>query len=426
MKINKKTIWLDILVLIPFLAFIYLYETNLLSFYFSEIRSTYVYHVQFALSMAETDKLSGPHFLYQIFVIAASDLFYPNGGIPALENFLRGGYLISVSVTLVLFSLLYVLFRQVIKRFGVWYSVLSALMAMFFMMGSAVNVLFFLDKHAYLGYLPLNVYNSPTYTLLKLFTVPLFLMASKTFTPSNINNAWLVFGSALFSILSTLSKPSFTVIILPAVGLMVIYKMLNKEYVNWFLFLFGIVLPSTIVLGWQYYISYGTAWQNVDRVLGQVEISPTRIAFAPFGQFIRWNVPLSLLLPKLLLSILFPLAVYFAYWKITRKDLLFNLGWLIFLFGCLSTYFFVEIFLEGKSVGKILYGGNFTWSGLIGVYILFFAAALFWLKQTLGCLPVEKSDKWRFGVTVFTLALHVVFGMIWYFDQFRVFVEKIY
>jgi len=63
---------------------------------------------------------------------------------------------------------------------------------------------------------------------------------------------------------------------------------------------------------------------------------------------------------------------------------------------------------------------------LIGVYILFFAAALFWLKQTLGCLPVEKSDKWRFGVTVFTLALHVVFGMIWYFDQFRVFVEKIY
>jgi hypothetical protein len=424
MKI-KKTIWQDILVLIPFLGILYFYETHLLMFYFGETHSTYYQHVQFAQLMAETGKVSIPHFLYQILVIATSNLFYTNNGVPVFENLLKGGYLVSVSVTFVLFGLLYFLFRRAINREGVWYSIQSALMGMFFMMGSAINVLFILDKHTYFGYLPLNVYNSPTYTLLKLSSLPLFLLACKTFAPSNNKNWWLIPGSALFTILSALSKPSFIVIILPAVGLMMVYKLLAKEYINWRLFLIGMVLPSVIVLGWQYYISYATAWQNLDRL----QFPPTRIAFMPFGQFIRWNVPLPLLFPKLLLSILFPLIVYFAYWETARKDLTFNLGWLIFIFGCISTYSFVEITLSGKQAGLVSGAGNFTWSGLIGVYILFVAAALFFLRQNFGYLVFANDNRHprlRLTISLIALALHLVFGLIWYFNQFHIFSARIY
>lgn len=421
MKLNKKMVLLDILVLLPSLAFVYLYETYLLSFYFSEKLSTYYAHVQFGLVMAEEGNLSSPHFLYQVFVIGVANLFFPNS-LSVLEDFMQAGYLVSVGVMLVLFLLLYVLFRRVVKREDIWSPVLSASMAVFFMVGSAVNALVFLDGHTYFGYLPLNVYNSPTHTLLKLCAVPLFIMSGAVFIPTRISNKWLIFGTALFSVLSALAKPSFTVIILPAVGLLVVYKWFRKEHINWPLFIVGLVIPSVLVLGWQYYISYAGGWGDLARRMALA----TRIAFMPFGQFTRWEVPLGLLLPKLILSALFPIVVYIAYWKTARKDLAFNLGWLVLLFGCLSTYLFVEVFVGGGRAGKVSVAGNFTWSGLIGIYILFVAAALFFLKQTFERLPVERSGWVRLGASLVALALHVIFGLVWYFDQFRVFAEKIY
>jgi len=422
-EFKKRTIWWDSLVIIPFLVFIFFYETNLLSFFFNAQRSTYHAHVEFALKMVEIGNVI-PHFLYHLLVIGVSSLFPPTCCTPILETYLMSGYLVSVVIAIALFVMLFIVFRQVIKRNGIGYSLLVVGMALFFMMGSAINALTFLDHHALFGYFPLNVYNSPTYTLLKLVSVPLFLISLKIFMPSKTKNYWLVLGSALCSILCAISKPSFTVIIIPALGLVVIYKLWKKDYIDWILLLLGILLPSAIVLGWQYSISFGSGWENIDRVLDQIKIVPTRIAFVPFGQFVKWGVPLYLLLPKLLLSVLFPLTVYITFWKKSQKDLIFNLGWLLFLFGCLSTYLFVEIRLTGK--GGITQSGNFGWSGLIGLYILFISASLFWLKQISGHLPTEKSDGWRFGITIFALALHWVFGIIWYFDQFRLFSEKIY
>lgn len=424
LKLQRRAIWRDILVFAPFLLFVFVYEANLLTFYFSHEKSAYGAHVQFAFLMATAEKISIPHFLYQALVIVTGNLLY--GGQPILGNLLKAGYLVSLSVTLALFSLLYVLFLKAINRDGVRYSIFSVLMAVFFTVGSAVNALYFLDKHAYFGYLPLNVYNGPTHSLLQLFSIPLFLIVSRIFIPSKINARWLVPGGALLTILATLAKPSFTVIILPAVGLIIVYRALKKEYINWNLFLWGLAAPSLAILGWQYYISFGSQWENMNRIFSNVKIYPTRIGFAPFGQFIAWEVPLNLLLPKLFLSILFPLTVYVSYWKTARRDLIFNLGWLVFLFGCISTYFFVEIVIAENRMGKVSRAGNFTWSGLIGVYTLFVAAALFFLRQIFQQPATEKTDWRRLGFVLVVMALHLVYGIFWYFDQFRVFTEKIY
>jgi hypothetical protein len=415
MKINKKSIQIDILVLIPFLVFVYIYETRLLVFFFSQPISAYYAHIEFAFKLGETDALSSPHFLYQLLVIAAVNLFYPNNGKPNLADYLAAGQLVSTGVCIVLFILLYLLFRHVLKRIGFHYSFFSALAALTLMVASAINVLVFVDRHSYFGYLPLNVLNGPTLTLLKVFTLPLFFLADAIFSVAHSSNKWLVPGAALLSVLSALAKPSFTVILLPAVGLLVGYKLLRKEYINWMLLLFGIILPSIIVLGWQYYVSYVSQWGELSR---DDKFGATRIGFYPFGQFIAWKVPLFLLLPKMILSILFPLVVYVAYWKRAIKNFRFNFAWLIFLFGCLSTYFFVEIYIGS---GQISRAGNFTWSGLIGVFIIFVAAGLFFVKQILEHPPGEKIAWLRLGASITALVLHVVFGLLWYFNQFLLF-----
>jgi len=421
LRLNKKTALPELLILTLFLALLYFYETHLLTFYFGEKLSTYRTHVLFALEMVQKGSLISPHFLYQLLVVAVANLFYP-GAVPTMGNFMKAGYVVSVGVTILLFISLYIIFRRVVKRDDIWSPLISALMAGFFMVGSAVNVLKFIDGHYYFGYLPLNVHNGPTHPLLKLWAVPLFLMAAGIFIPARASNKWLIGGTALFSVLSAVTKPSFTVIILPAVGLLVGKRMLKKEYINWSFLLFGLVVPSLIVLAWQYHISYASGWGQLAR---NIQIA-TRIAFIPFGQFIKWQVPLGLILPKLVLSILFPLVVYFAYWKTARKDLRFNLGWLVMLFGCLSTYFFAEVFIKKGWEGIVSQSGNFTWSGLIGVYILFVAAALFFLKQNTEFPPAGRSGWLRLGISLFALALHLGFGLVWYFDQSRVFAEKIY
>ena len=425
-QILEKKFFQISLVLIPFLSLISLYETKVLSIFFSTTRRTYYQHVQLAFVMAETGKIYSPHFLYQFLVIGTTNLIFPDRSSFLLENYLKSGFLVSVIVSIALFILLFIIFRQVIKRNGIGYSILAAVMASFFMIGSAINALFFLDQHALFGYLPLNIYNSPTYTLLKLVSIPLFFLTIKIFEQSYSKRLWLVLGISFFTILSAISKPSFIVILLPSICVLAVYRQFLRKYVNWSYLLFGFLLPSAIVLGWQFFNTYGSAWSYSNVALALPNVNPTRIAFAPFTQFIKWEVPLDLLFPKLILSILFPLVVYLSYWKFSHKDMVFNFGWLLFIFGCLSTYLFVEISIGGNREGQVIRAGNFMWSGLIGVFVLSITAALFWLRQLLSNFPNGKSDIVRFCITFLAFLLHIAFGLIWYFDQLSGTVNKIY
>jgi hypothetical protein len=323
---------------------------------------------------------------------------------------------------LLLFVVLYILFIRLFRHGGLQSSILAALAASAVMEASAINILVFLDKHIYFGYFPLDPYNVPTHTLLKLFAVPLFFISAKIFLRSEStknSNILLIIGAALLSILNTLAKPSFTLILVPAVGLIVAYKFLKREYIDWPLLVFGILAPSILVLGWQYSVTFASQWSGLIRNKAMA----TRIGLMPFGQFIVWDVPLYLLLPKLILSTLFPIVVYISYWKRAVKDIHFNFVWLILLFGLLITYSFVEIRLTSGAVSP---AGNFTWSGLIAVFILFVVALWFLLRQNLQGLPVERKDWFRLAACGSALTLHLVFGVVWYLEQFQLFSHNLY
>jgi hypothetical protein len=370
-------------------------------------------HVEFARKWAETNDLGLPHFLYQSLVIVAAKLFFPGG---EQLDYLAAGRLVSTSVYVALFVLQFLMIRLVIGRGGLRFSLLAALMAWALMIVAPINILYSVDQHSYFGYLPQETYNVPSHPLMKTLALPLFFLAEAIFLRVSSTGRYpLVGAAALLSVLVALAKPSFTVILLPSAGLLVGYKVVRRAYINWNLLLFGFLVPSIIVLGWQYFVSYATQWGSLSR-----PYQATRIGFVPFAQFTRWDVPLSLLLPKLILSIFFPLVVYATHWKLATRDFRFNFAWLIFLFGCLSTYLFAEIYVE---TGEVASAGNFTWSGLAGVFILFIAAGIFLVRRTIEPQPGTKREWLPLGASFLALALHVIFGVIWYFDQFRLFTE---
>jgi hypothetical protein len=208
-----------------------------------------------------------------------------------------------------------------------------------------------LDHRFYFGYIGLANYHNPTVILLRPFALGSFILGLNAYSSTN---SWrkIVLSSVLV-IVSALIKPNYLLCIVPALfGLALIFQ-IRHCFVDWKFLVWGYLLPSVITLGIQWWIAYMSVSDG-----GQIRLSFLGVESA-FSSF---------LLPKFLLSILFPVAVLVIHWKKldTRAEML--LGWVGFLIGAAQMYFLAE-------GGEYFYHGNFRWSAQIMLFILFAVSA---------------------------------------------------
>ncbi len=259
----------------------------------------------------------------------------------------------------------------------------SAVIILGVSIAAPVSLLWPVDKLLYLGYIGINTYHSPTMLFLKPFAVLQFIYAYHCFVDAYPLKRWQIIAAAIISLLSTFVKPSLAICMLPALGIAAAYQLLQKRYVNVPALIFGIGLPTSLVLAWQFFVTYQA------KEAGSIQ-------FVPFGVMRAFSDYLGL---KYLLSILLPLAVLLLYFKQALKDTRMILGWLIFLFGLMFTYFFAESsrFMEG----------NFSWSGEIALLLLFMVSTLFYLEV----FPKSNFQKWTLSGL---WSSHVLFGIVYY------------
>ena len=236
------------------------------------------------------------------------------------------------------------------------------------------------------GYFAANIYHNPTILLLKPFALLQFVLVSDTLEKPQSDWKIIVF-TAVVSALAIYSKPSYAICLLPALAVMVLFKILMKKRVDWMRLIFGIVLPTLAFLFWQYLITFGAE-------------ADSSIVFAPFKVMNHFS---AYLLPKLVLSIVFPLCVTFFCWREARREKKIQLAWLGFLFSLLFTYFFAE-------TGEREFAANFYWSSEITIFLLFVACVLFLAERRYFFENAVR--KWFILVTGF---LHLTFGLIYYF-----------
>lgn len=247
-----------------------------------------------------------------------------------------------------------------------------------------VSLLWPLDRLMYLGYIGITSYHNPTIILLKPFAILQFIFAYLCFRETGLVKKWQIILSALISSLCAFIKPNLAICLLPALVIFSAYRILKKEYLNYKALFWGLGLPTVIVLVWQFALTY-YAKKN-----GAVAFLPF-VVMSTYSQYLGW---------KLLLSILFPLAVLLVYFKQAIKDPRMILAWLIFLVALIFTYFFAES-------GERLLHGNFVWSGEIASILLFAVSTLFYFE---GLMKTTKLAK-----TLTTLWLvHVAFGVLYY------------
>lgn len=349
----------------------------------------YPLHLEFVKNFYDGN---GELVSYPLFHLAVAGVYSVLPKRPFLETYKQAGLIIGMGLYLFTAVVLYRAYAR--PGLGIQpkynHAARAIVVTLLLLLVAPVSLFSIPEGHLYWGYFLSNIHMNPTLTALKPFALLLFVYAVGVFSNGAHFKTPLAVGlAAILTLLATLAKPNFTLIMLPVITLVGAYRLWRGQTVNWRLLIAGLIVPATLILIVQYMVLRNSPFEG-----GAMVFRP----FAVEAEHGVQNVAL-----KFLLSILFPLTVYIVY-KAARRDTMLNLAWLIFIAGAFVSYCFVE---ENRVAD-----GNFIWSGQIAVTVLFAASMLFWLRQI--------NDKKR-GFTpatmvcMLTLALHGVSGVFWYY-----------
>lgn len=411
------TVAIIVIVAIP-LSSIYPYDPTL----------TYVWHIELAKKMAEDYTILSPHFLYQALVICVHYLA------PFISFEIVGYYVVPLFTSAFLGIVVYQYISSEVKQLSSsyydWVIAGASLVLLF-----VTPISFLTYPRLYLGYIGITVYHSATTLLAKPLSLLIFIGVVKVLKGSYSEPPKNILYLIVFTILSTLAKPSYIISLLPIVLVIIFYKFFIRDYAVCIPLILGLVAPSILVLAWQYIFTY----QNEQTLILGGESS---IIFAPLqvmsyfskSRYTEFSIdgfvppnPQEMkcqifgiiyscdLLKDFFLSILFPLSVYIMYFNEAKKNIQLNICWLVFSMSVFYVYFLAES-------GGRMYAGNFLWSGQLTLFVLFVVSTGFLLKKQ-DCQPINKEkskqnnqNSWyfnRFLTCVLLLGVHAFSGLVY-------------
>lgn len=328
----------------------------------------YILHTHFAEQGLADFRALPPHFLYHVSLITTSSIT----NLPLEYAAFIVVMIAYVATALAIYALLRALVADRTKHESLKNHFLNGLLVAvtlaIMLLGPVRFLTDFFDDDFFSALINPNSIHNPTVAALRPLALALFLGVLAIL--KGHKQWWLGIVLFMLTLAGTLAKPSFTMALLPALGLVLVYDWFTTRRLSWKLIILGIFIPAGLVLGWQYLYLYGPAAQStVYDYQGNA-----RIAFAPLDLHLNhWHVPPALIIPQLLVSVAFPLAVYGLHWRTARRDWSLNLAWLTFIIGASLAYLFVEI--PGQE------SGNLTWSGQITLLVLFVVSAGFLLRE---------------------------------------------
>lgn len=264
----------------------------------------------------------------------------------------------------------------------------------------------------YRGVFSPNPFHNATYMATRPFAIATFFVFVRVLREYEQKWKWregLLFGTLLF--LSTITKPSFTFILVPAAGLIMLQRLFKAKWKNF---------RPTLYLGLCFLPTFGALLYQFFGVFGPVEGEETGIGFA-LGKAWSYhctNIPLAVAL-----GLAFPIVVLILNIRDLKKDGAFRLAWQITAVSLAEALFFYE---KGYRIGDM----NFSWGYMHGMFFAFVASAFLLFGKTWNCYK-NKSEKekttipgrlllwgqWTFFVW------HLLCGL-WYFRS--VFIGELY
>lgn len=250
------------------------------------------------------------------------------------------------------------------------------------------------ERH-YIGYQNASIWHNSTYICMKLaavFALWYFMKLMNTYKTKLTLKQWICF--TLLLALATGIKPSFLMVFAPPMAIMLFCDWIKgAKFLK--VFFFGLtVIPSLLIVLWQNVVLFGDDTGN------GFTINP----FYTLAQ--RSDNPKI----ALVCSVLFPAIVGVFHIKDVWKDKLYLGSLLVWFFGFMEVFLFVESGARSKDA-------NFMWGYSISLFVLFVISAVRWLRDCKNKEFLGKRLALRKSYLVLTGILfvwHIISG-IWFF-----------
>ncbi|PHR30076.1 MAG: hypothetical protein COA36_01450 [Desulfotalea sp.] len=327
-----------------------------------------------------------PHFLYQYLLIGLHKI----SGL----SFFQSTYVV---VFLMVFFTFLVAYRGLR---GTKHEVIYLVLATTFLLVShPIPIVFPYDRHLLYGYIASNVYHNPSILLLKLIAITHFLLLCRLLKEERWSSrSWLDIALiAVLTAVSTIAKPNYVIVLLP--GLCILLYLNRKNHCFFkrgaVVSVVSAIVPAIAILVWQYIAFYTGHSGNT------IGVSLLEVFYINSS---GWT-----LVPKLVGSIAFPLALLAVTREKIIQDIEFQLSSAMFVISLFFAYVLVDN-VAGRGTGA----GNFWWSAQIAHFLLLFVCIKFYLKVIADTIFRSSARQWVLYVPGYVGVIQFISGLIWY------------
>lgn len=236
-------------------------------------------------------------------------------------------------------------------------------------------------KYKYLGVFTPNPFHNATYMAARPFAILAFFKYGELLPLYEQENAWKEHGRdyLLFSVyllLATMAKPSFTIVLVGAAGILMLWRMFRSKFRNF--------LP-TIRLGICFIPTFVDLLYQFRGVFVPQEGQEGGIGFTFGHVWMQYcsNIPLAIGL-----AAGFPILVLLLNYKELRRDSIYRFSWQVYVMSFLMAFCLYE-----KGFREMDF--NFSWGYMYGIFFAFVGALLVLLRAT--ARACEKAAELQAG-----------------------------
>lgn len=251
--------------------------------------------------------------------------------------------------------------------------------------------------YRYKGAFSPNPLHNATYLAARPFAIIAFFLAVDNLQEYESVNCWFRWKYFLFSfflLAATMTKPSFTLVLVSLCGIIMIWRLIRNKMKGLKAFWqFGITfIPTFLALLYQYRDVFSGVADGEEKGIG-------------FGFLTAWKTATDNVFLSILLGLAFPLSVLlFQKFKIREKaNLLFS--WQFYLTALVMLAFLYE---KGYRMQHV----NFAWGYMYGLFFLFLSSLITLIQET----RQRGQAVWQLVFQWIVFAAHVMCGI----DYFRI------
>ncbi len=253
-------------------------------------------------------------------------------------------------------------------------------------------------KYNYLGVFTANPFHNATYMAARPFAILSFFWFARLL--ERYEKGWKEQKKdyALFSfflLAATMTKPSFTIVLVGAAGLIMVWRMIKSRFRNFVptLQLGLCFVPTFLDLLYQYRGVFVPS-EGEERGLG--------FCFGSVWRLYCDNIPLAVCL-----AVGFPLVVLLCNFKELKENTLYRFSWQIY-----GMSFVMAFFLYEKGFREVDF--NFSWGYMYGIFFSFLAALPVLVRAT-----IAKKRPFLLAVQWGAYLCHVVCGLYYFWGIFQ-------